>query len=60
MKSDCYFDECKDCIWREHNNDLVGCLGNRLNLAWHKLLLEMPLINKLIEKEKYCTWFEKE
>ena len=58
MKSDCYFDECKYCINKEYNDDLVCCLSNRLSLAWHKLLLELPLINKLIDKHKFCYWFE--
>ena len=60
MKSDCYFDECKDCINREYNNDLVCCLSNRLSLAWHRFLLEMPIVNKFIDKHKFCYWFEKE
>ena len=60
MKSDFYFDECKYCINREYNDDLICCLSNRLSLAWHILLLEMPLINKFIDKHKYCHWFERE
>lgn len=60
MKSDCYFDECKHCIWREHSDYLVCCLSNRLSLAWHRLFLEMPIINKLIEKHKFCHMFKKE
>lgn len=60
MKSDCYFEECEHCIWRECNDDLICCLTNRLSLAWHKLLLEMPLINKIIDKHKFCYMFVKE
>ena len=60
MESDCYFDECKDCVYRKYNGDLIGCLTNRLSLAWHKLLLEMPFINKFIDKQKFCYWFQKE
>ena len=58
MESDCYFDECKDCINKKYNNEFVGCLGNRLRLALHRLLLELPLINKLIDKHEFCYWFE--
>lgn len=60
MKSDCYFDECKYCVYKKYNDDLVACLSNRLSLAWHKLLLELPLINKFVDKHKFCYWFEKE
>ena len=60
MKSDCYFDECKDCVWKSHNNMLLGCLGSRIGLAWHRFLLEMPLINGLIDRHKFCHWFIKE
>ena len=60
MESDCYFDECKNCIYKEHNEDLLCCLSNRLNLALHRLLLEIPLVNKFIDKNKYCYMFEKE
>lgn len=60
MKTNCYFDECRHCVNREYNNDLACCLSNRLGLAWHKLLLELPIINKFIDKQKFCYWFEKE
>ena len=60
MKSDCYFDECKDCIYREHNNYLNVCLTNRLSLALHRMMLELPFINKVIDKHKFCHWFTKE
>lgn len=60
MKSNCYFEECKDCINREYNNDLVCCLSNRLSLAWHRMMLELPFINKFIDKHKSCHWFKKE
>ena len=36
MKSDCYFDECKDCLYREYSDKLVGCAANRLGLAWYR------------------------
>ena len=57
--NDCYFKECEDCIYREYNDDLASCLSNRLRLAWHRLLLEIPFINKFIDGNKYCYWFEK-
>ena len=60
MKSNCYFDECKTCLFREHNDDLMGCLTNRLSFAWHKMFLELPIINKLIDKNKYCHWYEED
>lgn len=59
MKSDCYFEECKDCIHKEYNNKFSGCLSNRLRLAFHRLLIELPVINKFIDDRKYCHWFEK-
>lgn len=60
MKSDCYFDECKYCVNKDYNDCLSGCLANRLSLAFHKLLIDIPIINKLIDGHKYCYWFEKE
>ena len=60
IKSNCYFDECKNCINREYNDNLLCCLSNRLSLAWHKLFLELPFINKFVSKNKFCNMFEKE
>ena len=60
MKADGYFEECKDCINKEYNDDFMGCLTNRLSLAWYRMLLELPVINKFIDKHKFCYWFEKE
>ena len=60
MKSDCYFEECKDCIYKEYNDNLIVCLTNRLGLAWYKLLLELPIINKFIDKYRFCYYFQKE
>ena len=60
MKSNCYFEECKDCLYRKHNDDLLCCLTNRLGLAFHELLKELPIINKFIDSYKYCHYFEKE
>lgn len=60
IESDCYFDECKCCINKQHNDELLYCLSNRLGLAWHKLFLEIPIINKFIDKYRFCYMFEKE
>ena len=60
MKSDCYFEECKDCINKRYNDKFIGCLVNRLSLAFHRMLIETPIINKLVNKNKYCGWFEKD
>ena len=60
MKSDCYFEECKDCMYKECNNFLMGCLTNRLSLALHRLLLELPIVNKFIRKNEHCHWYLKE
>lgn len=60
MKSDCYFEECNDCIYKEYNDDLIVCLTNRLGLVWYKLLLELPIINKFIDKYRFCYYFQKE
>ena len=60
MKSGCYFEECKDCIFKECNNSLNVCLFSRLSLALHELLVELPIINKFINKEKYCNSYIKE
>jgi hypothetical protein len=56
MKSDCYFEECRNCINRKYNDDLICCVSNRLALAWHKMLVELKLANG----NKYCNYFEKE
>ena len=55
-----YFHECKDCMFREHNNKLIGCLTNRLGLAVHKLLLELPIIKDYIRGYRFCNLFIKE
>lgn len=60
MKSDCYFEECKDCMYNECNNFLMCCLTNRLSLALHRLFLGIPIVNKFISKNKYCHWHIKE
>lgn len=60
MKSDCYFDECKDCLYRECSDKLVGCAASRLGLAWYRLIKELPIINKFVVDYKYCNWFQKE
>lgn len=60
MNSDCYFEECNNCINKEYNDQLYCCLNSRLSLAWHKFLLELPIINRLIDRHKHCNWFEKE
>ena len=60
MKPDCYFDECKDCLYREHSDDLLCCAGSRLGLAWYRLIKELPIINKLVDDYKlgrcYFNW----
>ena len=58
MKSDCYFEECKHCINRQFNNKFIECLINRLSLEWHNCLLEIPIINKFIKKDKHCNWYK--
>ena len=60
MKSDCYFDECKDCLYREHSDSLYCCAASRLGLAWHRLIKETPIINKFADDYKYCNWYQKE
>lgn len=59
MKSDCYFDECKDCEFQDCNDTTMICLINRLGLAFHNLYKEMPVINKFIDDYKFCNWFVK-
>lgn len=59
-QNNCYFEECKNCMYKEYNNDLVCCLSNRLGLAFHKLLKEIPFVNKLIDKNRYCYGFTME
>ena len=60
MKSNCYFDECKDCMYREHNDDLMCCAVSKLALAFHRLIIEIPIVNRLVNKYKYCNWFIKD
>ena len=60
MKSDCCFDECKDCLNKEYNDKLLGCATNRLSLAFHKLFKEIPIINRFTDDCKHCNWYEKE
>lgn len=60
MKSNCYFEECKNCMYKEYNDDLIGCLSNRLGLAFYQLFKEIPIANKFINDYRYCHWFQKE
>ncbi len=60
MKSDCYFDECKDCLYREHSDDLLCCAASRMGLAWHRWIKELPIIDRLADSYKYCNWYQKE
>lgn len=60
MKSDYYFDECKDCMYREYSDELFCCAGSRLGLALHKLIKELPIISKFVDDYKYCGWYQKE
>lgn len=60
MKSDCNFKECKYCMYKEYGDDLLRCAASRLGLAWHKLFKELPIVNKFINDDKHCIWFQKE
>ena len=60
MNSDCYFEECKICIDRHHNNKLSYCLANRLSLALHKLFIELSIIRRICKDECYCKAFEED
>lgn len=60
MRPDFYFDECEHCINKEYNDDLVCCLSNRLSLAWYRVLLELPIVNRFVDKHKYCQAYEKQ
>lgn len=60
MKSDCCFEECKDCLHREYADNLYCCQANRLGLAWHRLIKELPFINKFADDYRYCNWYQKE
>lgn len=60
MKSDCYFEECKHCANKEYNDNLYCCLVSRVNLVWHRLLKEMPIIKEFISDNKYCNWYQKD
>lgn len=53
------FDECQDCLYKEHSDKLLCCAASRLGLAWHRLIKESPIINKFIDDNKYCNWFQK-
>ena len=55
-----YFHECKDCMFREHNDKLIGCVVSRLGLAMRRLLFELPIINNYIRGYKFCELFIKE
>ena len=57
-KLNSYFDECENCLYKEHNDDLWCCLTNRLSLAWHKLLLELPIISKFIDNNRHCYSYQ--
>ena len=60
MKSDCYFEECKDCMYKECSHFLMCCLTSRLRLALHRLFLEVLIVNKFTSKNEHCHWYLKE
>lgn len=52
---------CEQCEFYEHRNNTMICLVYRLRLAFHKLLTEIPIVNKFVDGDKICDWFlEKE
>ena len=60
MKPNNCFDECKDCMYKDHSDDLMCCVVSKLGLAFHKLFVETPIVNKFVDKYKYCNWFIEE
>lgn len=63
MKSDYYFDECKDCLHSEYSDKLYCCQTSRLGLAFHRmwegLWEEIPAMKKVMDDYKYCNWYQK-
>lgn len=57
--SESWYPECIHCDNYEYRDDLCCCLANKLGLAWHKLLLEIPIVKRFVDKHKYCEGFER-
>lgn len=59
MDNNYYFEECKKCIDRQHNNESIYCLANRLSLAFNKACIELPIISTFVN-EYHCKAFEED
>ena len=57
MKSNLYFDECEDCVFRDCRDDTMICLSNQLSLAVFKFLKELPGISRVMLDSKVCHGF---
>lgn len=57
MKTDLYFDECKNCEFRDVSDDLMCCMANKLGQAFHNLFTEIPIIRDCVHKHKFCQAF---
>lgn len=58
-QTECCYDECEECEFQDCNNDTMICLISRLALAFHKLVMDMPVLKHLADDYKYCHWFIK-
>lgn len=55
--SNTYFDECKDCEFRDCVDITTICLTNRLRLAKYKTGRELPLVREFMDESCYCYGF---
>lgn len=58
MNKEIEYTECKYCIYKNFNDDILQCLSSRLSFAFYKVLQEVPIIN-LSLKSKSCKCFKK-
>ena len=57
MNTDLFFDECKDCEFKDVSNQLSCCMINKLGLALHNMFAEIPIIKNCVVDHRFCVAF---
>ena len=57
MNTDLFFDECRDCEFKDVSNQLSCCMINKLGLALHNMFAEIPIIKDCVADRRSCHMF---